>query len=96
MFKTPQIGGSKKATQQQRGTQSAPTTVSAVATVIYQPVNYHFAARPCVLYGSILMDDVLFVLQPKMKGDKKKGAPPSASTGGKVSQVIYSKIKRNN
>lgn len=32
MFKTPQIG--KKAPPQQRGTQSAPTTVSAVASCL--------------------------------------------------------------
>lgn len=40
MFKTPQTGGSKKATPQQRGTQSAPTTVSVVSIVTSQLVVF--------------------------------------------------------
>lgn len=51
MFKTPQIGGSKKGTPQQRGTQSAPTTVSchSYSHLVIAAVLARFALILCVV-----------------------------------------------
>ena len=53
MFKTPQIGGSKKGTPQQRGTQSAPTTVSchSYSHLVIAAVLARFAFVCCEVFS---------------------------------------------